>query len=184
MEEAVALARTQGNPSSLSFALMAYGLHLNLAEQYPQAIPVLEEAVAVGIEVGNQQGVASALNGFGFAQAQLGDHRAALGTYLEGLALQVRLGEHFTLDVTLLSLASCFSALHDFESSATLHGRAETISDYHHLGSIAELREASIAACSLALGTERYEELQSRGAAMSDDETLAFVRDASRPLLE
>ncbi len=59
MEEAVAEARRQGTPSNLSFALMTYGLQLNVAEQPARAIPVLEEAVAVGIEVGNQQGVAA-----------------------------------------------------------------------------------------------------------------------------
>jgi tetratricopeptide (TPR) repeat protein len=184
MEEAVAEARQQGNPSNLSFALMTYGLQLNAAEQPARAIPVLEEAVAVGIEVGNQQGVASSLIGFAIAQAQLGDHRAALGTFVDGLELQVRIGEHFTLDATLYSIASCFASLGEFETSAMLDGCAEAVADRPAFGPIAHMRAASIDACSTALGTERYEELRARGAAMSDDETLALVREAAPPLLE
>jgi predicted ATPase len=185
MEEAVAEATRLGNPSNLSFALMTYGLQLNAAEQPARAIPVLEEAVAVGIEVGNQQGVASALNGFASAQAQLGDHRAALVTFLDGLELQVRMGEQFTLDNTLYAIASCLAELGEFEASAMLDGCAEAVADFRPaVEPFAGMREASIDACSAALGSERHEELRARGAAMSHEEALALVREAARPLLE
>jgi tetratricopeptide (TPR) repeat protein len=184
IEEAVDEARRLGNPSSLSWALTVMGLFLMSADP-ARAIDVCEEAVALGTETGNQQGVASALSALAYSRAQLGDHRGALPPLVAAVTQQLQAGEHFTVIGTLLMVAATFTELEAHQSSAILHGAIDMLNgDRGWFGPSAEDRDRSIAASTAALGEERFAELHERGAAMRDDEAVAFAREATEQLLE
>jgi predicted ATPase len=184
IEEAVDEARQLGNPSSLSWALTTLGLNL-VGVDLERAIDVFEEAVTVGTDSGNQQGVASALGGLAWARAQLGDHRGALPDMVAAAAQQLQIGDHFTIASTLVGIAATLTELDAHERSAILHGAVDEMQgDNRWFGRPAEDRDRSIAASSEALGEARFTELHQRGAAMRADEAVAFAREVTEQLLE
>jgi hypothetical protein len=184
IEEAVGEARRLGNPSSLSWALTAFGLFL-MSVDPARAIDVCEEAVALGTATGNQQGVASALSGLAYARAQLGDHRGALPALVAATAQQLQVGDHFSVTGTLLMVAVTLTELEAHESSAILHGAIDVMNgDRGWFGPAAEDRDRSIAASTAALGEARFSELHQSGSAMRDDEAVAFAREVTERLLE
>ena len=166
LEEAIDEARRLGNPSSLSWALTVFALFLMNVDPR-RAIDASEEAVTLGTETGNQQGVASALSALAYARARLGDHRGALPALVAAAAQQLEVGDHVTVSGTLLMVAATFTELEAHESSAIVHGAADQMNgDRGWFGPATEDRDRSIGASSAALGEARFAELRERGMRM------------------
>jgi hypothetical protein len=183
-EEAVTEARLLGNPSSLSMALASLAMPLTATDP-DRAVGVLQEAVEVGTDVGNDLGVGMAISGLGWLQAELGEHHAALVTYLSAneriLASGYSTG--FVPHCTAIARSLVFFGSH--EAGAIIQGAADARADVlPEQGDLGETRVATITAMREVLGEHRLTELMARGAGMTDEEVVEYCRVEIRRQLE
>ena len=174
VQECVAEARRLANPSNLSLALVVLGLHL--VELDPmQSIPVFEEAIHIGTTVGNQQAIRIAHAGLARGYDLLGNELASLQANLRAMDVRPGAGWRNSLVPAFIGIASTLAKSGRNEDAALLLGAADSIF-LPPFSRLDETRARTLAALTERLGDDRLAELLARGAAMTDDETVAYAR--------
>ena len=177
LEQSETEARRVANPANLCWTLSTYGMMLSTANP-ERAVPILREAIDVGTTVGNQQGVGLALTILGSLEHHLGNHRAALVTYLQ--ANEQLLAAGFSgggLIPHLHLVAREFIAIGEPEAAAICLGAADQRTPSGTTGPQATLnRDETVRMITEALGEQRLTELHTRGATMSDGEVIDYSR--------
>jgi predicted ATPase/class 3 adenylate cyclase len=174
LQEGVDEARRVANPSLLSWALTAFGLQLMRSDP-TRAVPVMEEAIEISMTVGNRQTIGVASSALGHIHIRLGNPRVALRYFPRAMEVQVDLGDRVTLGIALGGNAQALATLGDDEGAATLLGAADAIM-YPKLPTIVANRESMHSMLADRLDGEEFTALRRRGAAMADEEALAYAR--------
>jgi len=174
LQEGVDDARRLANPSLLSWALTAFGLELMRSDPTP-AVPVMEEAIEVSMTVGNRQAIGVASSVLGNIHIRLGDPRVALQFFPRAMQVQAALGDRVALGITFGGSAQALATLGDSEGAATLLGAADSIT-FPNLPSLVANRAWTHSLLADQLDDERFTELLARGAAMADDEAVAYAQ--------
>ncbi len=92
--------------------------------QYQQALPYLEEAVAIFREINNPEAVATGLNNLGYAYASFNRHDKALASYEEALGLRRTLNTPLETATVLNNMGLLFSSIGRHEEAIVRHEEA------------------------------------------------------------
>ncbi len=175
-EEAVECARRVASPSLTAPALAAAGFAM--AESQPQrALDFLREAIEVSAHpirgpLGQPWTVA------GHVASVQGNLREALAFYAKALDKLLWLGERPLLGVVLMSVRDLL-ADDDPEAAAVLHGAGEAlVPGFVVPADTAKAHERALAAVNASLDESRRDELHAQGAAMNEDQIVAFAQAA------
>jgi predicted ATPase/class 3 adenylate cyclase len=104
-EGAVAMAEAAGNRRQIAVAKAGLGW-ARIGSRPTTARDDLEDAIAIGRELGDKQILFGALQGLTLAYIRLGDLSAARGSVLEAIALGEASGEHYDNATNLLALGT------------------------------------------------------------------------------
>jgi predicted ATPase len=185
IEEAVSVARDADIAAALSLGLTV--LTMQLTEDPERALLLLDEAIDIGTQVGNQQGVVSAIAMKGTFAAQRGDWRSALDIMIDASQRSLQLGELNMLYAELRVAARALADLGAPEAGATLIGACNTHVDLMTPamewwdGFVAETNAVLLN----TLGKPRVDALAAGGAAMDAGDAVSYLRlEADRILSE
>jgi predicted ATPase/class 3 adenylate cyclase len=177
-EEALTRARSLGNPHALSVAALVAGT-AQLGIDPHRALELLDLATESGASVGSEITVGTALNISAAIRLEQGDWREAARTNLRAFDQFRRAGDQHSMALAVVGLTVTLTSGGADEAAAVLSGAFDTAMP----GPLAEQESDAVATLESRLGEEHFAELAGRGAAMSQDELLAFIADKVARLL-
>jgi tetratricopeptide (TPR) repeat protein len=150
-------------------------------EQYPRAEALYQESLQICREIGDEQGIASALVNLGEVAHLRGDQPRAIELIAQGLQLYHRLGDKQRLAFAIEDLAAATGALGNSERAAQLWGAAMALRE--QIGApLAAVDSAEyavfLAGLRTALGEPAFAEARRQGAALSLDQLCATAATA------
>jgi hypothetical protein len=166
-------ARSVGNPTGLALALHTAGVivgdtdHQRSVDYQRQAVEVAASTGAVLIE--------------GFALATLAGHASdddpvhSARAHLDVVTHYLRVGNHTHLRGFARALIRPFVSAGCHHAAAVVDGAT---SDQPELGELEATRSTLLATARSALGADDFRATAARGAAMTDDELVAYLNDA------
>ena len=172
-EEALALARAEGEPRVVVRALHYLGQALRKSGDFVRGRALLEESVALSRRTGNS--IAAAYSTYSLGELALDDGRPddAARLLTQSLREASRLGSQGLIQASLAGLAGTSAAKADDESAARLWGAAAAMEDRDGVRTLAEERdrwhERVAAAC------ERSPEAVARGRTMPRNDAVELA---------
>ena len=103
-----------GDRSLLSSSLTNLGSCNYSLGDYPRAIELYEQALAIAREIGNRQGESAALGNLGLCYYRLGDYRHAIEHQEQSLAIDREIGDRQGEGTRLGNLGLCYADLGDY----------------------------------------------------------------------
>jgi predicted ATPase len=181
LEEEVSVARDAGIADSLSLGLMLLA-GLLPRDELGHALQLLDEALAVAIEVGDRIAISASIGSKAWIAAHLGDHARALELAREAIQLNVQVGQLGAIGPSLVAAAVALAGIQPSETAALLLATREHVL----IGQAVEWWEELIAQAETnlihELGQTRYDALHARGADLSLDEAVALLSVATPDL--
>ncbi len=92
-----------------------------------QALEYHQESLAISETLGDQYGVAGALNNLGLVFWSKGDYNQAIEYYQRSLAIREQQGNRRFIATTLNNMGNCFSLIGDFDQALECHQRSLAI---------------------------------------------------------
>ncbi len=181
LEESVRVARDAGILSALSIGLPFLAGMLPI-EESERALALLDEAIEVGTRLGDRYFVSVAIGSRGVLALRRGDWRTALHTAVERVERQLQLGDLGSLNQSFLGAGLALAEIGKLEPAAVLFGKADTLSP--RMVSAAwghKLLQATDTALLETLGEQHLATLTAQGAALDNDEAVAYMPRSSRP---
>jgi tetratricopeptide (TPR) repeat protein len=177
-QQALVLARRTRNPTVLTLASMALGWALSASD--PEASrAAYEESIALSESGALGGGLSVALAHVAPLRLQAGDAPGAIDALLASITHCREIGERLSVVAALDSLVVVLTELGETEVPVVTAGviHAEVFGPAIVIGSpeSRERRERCVALARDALGSAAYEAALARGAAMSDEEALAYT---------
>jgi predicted ATPase len=168
-------AQALGSPSMIAWA--AYSEAEVLLDAEPdRALALLDEAMAVAQAIGSRYLIGVALISQASVQARHGDPVRALRTFQDVLAHWRDAGSWTQLWVAMRSVVWLLTRVGADEPAAVLYGALDaSATAAPAYGADAERLAATVAALTGRLGRERLADAIGRGAALTDDETIAYA---------
>jgi tetratricopeptide (TPR) repeat protein len=115
------------NPTLNAVHLTNLGLcQLSLGD-YPHAIDMFTQVLAIARDIRNRQGEATALSNLGNCHFRLGDYRQAIDLHTRALTIAREIGDRQSVGVRLANLANCQVCLGDYRQAIGLHTQALAI---------------------------------------------------------
>ena len=176
-EEAHSLARQIRNPTGLGLALQALGWALRSSDP-ETALAAFEESLTLAESGAIQAGYDATLARVAPLRLQAGNPLGALDALLAAITHCREIGERFSVLTALDSLVIVLSELGETQAPVVATGviQAEVFGPLGGLsGPELERHERYVAMARDALGNQAFEAALARGAAMNDDEALAYA---------
>jgi len=149
-----------------------------------RAVQLLDESIVAAEAAANDWAVANSAAARGSVLASWGDHAAAARVLLEGVQNHELAGNRSSMAQNVATLCFIFAGVGRPDVAATLEGWARTIVSEGSiasellLGGWTEDVVDAVGSLPEVLGEEGYQRLKTRGAALSDDEVIAYVSEA------
>ena len=182
LDEAVRVARRVGAASVLwrSHVMLAFVLPI---EESDRALALIDDAIEFGHQIGDRSAVATAtLTRSGIA-ARRGEWRATLDAGVDAAEQWVRIGDPTAMAGSIGAAAIALCELGQLEPGAVLLGKSDSISNRRWLSWAVAMTEAADAVLMDGLGAERAATLAARGAALSDADAVAYLRQEADQLI-
>jgi predicted ATPase/class 3 adenylate cyclase len=171
-EEAIAIARSLDGPIPTAGILSLTGFVLGQT-QPERALAYVDEAMAVWHQVGTRTPGIWAIAAD--IASRHGNRRSAIEFYAKSIEELHWFGYRPVLASSLTRLGTLL-ADDDPDAAAVLHGAGHAIAPNYIIAPyVAEAQEHANAAINASLGEERRLELNARGAAMADDDVVAYA---------
>ena len=179
-EEAVTRLRATGDPVGLTLALIRLALAYSYLSDEPRAISLGEEAVSVCEAYGERWHKAYALMALGVEVWRQGDTRRAAVLEQESLKFNRSLDDPLGIGVNLEALAWIAATEEQYPRAARLLGILATVwqaigAPLSGFGHLAHYHNECEARTREALGSSAFLAAFRRGAALSEDEALAYA---------
>ena len=182
LDQAVGVARRVGAATVLwrSHVMLAFVLPI---EESDRALALIDDAIEFGLRIGDRSTVATAtLTKCGIA-ARRGEWRATFDAAVDAAEQWVRIGDPQAMAGAMGAAAIALCELGHLEPGALLLGKADSISNRRWLSWAVAMTEAADAVLMDGLGAERAATLAARGAALSDADAVAYLRQEADQLL-
>jgi predicted ATPase/class 3 adenylate cyclase len=171
-----------GNPWGEAFGMFSLGRVLALQERYPEAVDLIEEAIARIRVVGERVVLALALINLGWTRLALFDSASADVAFEEALQLLLEVKDTVGTARVLEGLAGASLVAGEPENAAVLFGAAEGArrsvgADVWIPDALSHERTEN--AIRHALGAERYEALWTEGTALTPEEVQPLATAAA-----
>jgi predicted ATPase/class 3 adenylate cyclase len=170
LDEALAVARTLGNPTLLSLAAML-AAQMRLSTEPDRAQALLDEALEAATQVGNPVALTTIIGTTGFIYLQQGDWRQAASTFLRNVDRCHGIGDSFNTRLSVRLLVPVLTWAGADETAAVLSG-IDTAMTTHPFES--RIQEAQTV-LRQRLGEDPYAGCVARGATMNDTELVALA---------
>jgi non-specific serine/threonine protein kinase len=182
LEEALAVAREVNSKIMTSWALKPMAELMLGRNDEAEVERLLGEALRLYREMGMQAHLADALFCLGIIACRRQNFRQAAACFAEGLALAVEINDHVCFARNLMGIASLAGVCEQLEKAARLAGVADRLNSLLPPAATLwpEFRleyDTRIAAARLALGEVRFAALYAEGAAMTEEQALAYALD-------
>jgi predicted ATPase/class 3 adenylate cyclase len=174
-DEALAVARRLGNPTTICYAAQcAAGFTF---ESRPQtAMELFAVALQAAESVGNQLGIGVTLNVQAWTHTTMGNWTEAAPLVLRSVEHFHRAGDHASVRLALLLAVGVLNALGDHEAAALLSGTSSIADQITSGGQPAEFFASIEAELREHLGNERFAECVARGRALDGDQAVELAR--------
>jgi len=181
LDEALAIARRLGNPSTLSQAALVGGI-VRVASEPERAGELLDEALAAARSVGNPQSAGMAIGWRAFFPLEQGDWREAARRLLRAMEHNYHVGDSLTFRNMAGGLVPVFVMAGDDELAAVFSGAPGDVVPPGSLPFEVKVHEAE-ATLRQRLGEAHFAACASRGRGMDDDDLVALAqREVTRLL--
>jgi predicted ATPase/DNA-binding CsgD family transcriptional regulator len=181
-QQSLELYRGAAHRWGIALALNNLGAALRGDGRSEEARALLEESLALRRELGDQYGVAETLENLARLALDRGDLRGAEALSRESLSLWRELGDRLSAPRLLEDLAAAAAAGGELERAARLWGAAERLRT--ELGvprPVYHLRRQEPAMARDRLGEVVFAAAWAAGAAMADEEAIAYALSDDRP---
>ena len=182
LEEAIRVARDAGIASALSIALPFLAGSLPIDES-DRALALIDEAIEVGLRVGDRRGVALAIGWKGWLAFRRGEWTTALRAALDAAEQLLEFGGLVTIKEFFHLGGAALAALGHNDAAAVLIGRADSLSARVGTHIWLEIITATDAALLEALGEQRVATLAAQGAAFDNPEAVVYLRAQTEAVL-
>ncbi len=146
-------------------------------EDFEHALALCDEAVEVGIRIGDHRAVAAANGHKGMIAGRRGDWHATLRASVDAAEQYLQLGTTSTVFASLYWAGVAFCGLGYLEPAAVLIGKADaTAPEQPGPGWVLPETAATDAALIKALGEQHVATLAARGAALEITDAVAYLR--------
>jgi predicted ATPase/class 3 adenylate cyclase len=175
-DEALAVARRLGNPTTICYAAQCAGTFT--FESRPQtAMEMFAVALQAAESVGNQLGIGVTLNVQAWAHTTMGNWTEAAPLVLRSVEHFHRAGDHTALGQALAGAVGVLNASGAHETAAVLSGTTSVANQFATLhGGVAEFFAMVEAEQREHLGDERFAECVARGHALDEDQAVELAR--------
>ncbi|MDK2461256.1 CHAT domain-containing protein, partial [Aphanizomenon sp. PH219] len=103
------------------------GSAYNSLGQYPKAIEVYQQSLAIQRDIGDRYGEGSSLIGLGSAYNSLGQYPKAIEVYQQSLAIQRDIGDRYGEGSSLIGLGSAYNSLEQYPKAIEFHQQSLAI---------------------------------------------------------
>jgi predicted ATPase/DNA-binding CsgD family transcriptional regulator len=183
-EQALALPREMGHKGNIALALFGLGRVSCALGDAPAALALLEEALTVAHESQDKLIIVQSLYELGRFNRLQGEHERAKALHHEALALQIQIGHTPGVAQSLEALAGLAAEQGHGEYAARLFGAAHSLRDaIHYVRSPADQPDydADVAQAREAMSSGDFDTAWAAGAALSQDEAVAYARRSRGP---
>lgn len=165
-------------------ALIGLGNLYLVGYYYDDATRCQEQALAILQQLGDEAGIAVALNNLGLVATDQGDYQAASQYLAQSLTIRQQTGDHPGIAETLTGYATLAAAAGPAEPAATLFGAAEALRQAHNVNVPPEGRdhyERHIAATRRQMDEASFNTAWSIGRMLTEEQVIARVRSLPIP---
>ncbi|PZR97823.1 MAG: hypothetical protein DLM69_09330 [Candidatus Chloroheliales bacterium] len=151
---------------------------------YEAAKRCQEQALAILQQLGDEQGIALALNNLGMVATDQGDYQAAIRYLTQSLTLYQQMVNRPGIAETLTGYATLAAAVGPAETAATLFGAAEALRQAHNLTIPPEGRahyERYLATTRSQMDEASFNAAWSIGCTLTEEQVIALVRSLPIP---